>query len=194
MKKLLLTIALLLTADFSCAAQQFQVGFALIDTQGGNRVLQTFGGLTPGIEQTTPPMITLPNGDIVYAPAVGPLGSRWRLVPRVLDTQGSDPSLPMLDATSTFDGTSIIVTPTYGQPIVPQQITAMQLKVALSRAGKLAPFVTWVNSQPAEVQLMWTNMIFVTRFSPMIANAATSLSQTPAQIDAIFRAAGKIDP
>lgn len=195
MRKLVLSAIFLLCVGYAYA-QQFPVGFALIDTQNGNRVVQIFGGLTPGIEQSTPPVITLPNGDVVYAPAAGPVGAggRWRLVPRILDTKGSDPSLPMLDATSTFDGTSVIVTPSYGTPAIPQLITAMQLKVALQRLNKLTPFINWINTQPAETQLKWTSMIFVTRFSPMILAAAASLNQTPAQIDAIFTEAGTVTP
>lgn len=193
MRKFVLTVMLLMSSAIIAYAQQFPVGYALIDTQT-NKVVQAYGSLVIGQETSTPPAITLPNGDVVYAPAAGPIGSRWRLVPRILDTQGSDPSLPMLDATSAFDGTSVIVKPSYGPPAVPQTVSGLQAKVALSRAGLLTSVQNWINTQSAEVQLEWNTASTFERDSALITRGAAALNLTQQQVDDLFRTAITIKP
>ena len=77
---------------------------------------------------------------------------------------------------------------------VPQTISAMQAKVALSRAGLLTSVQTWVNSQSAETQLIWNSASSFDRGSALIASAAVALGLTSAQVDALFVTAAAINP
>lgn len=77
---------------------------------------------------------------------------------------------------------------------VPQQVSAMQAKVALSRAGLLPIVQTWVNGQDTETQLIWNSATIFNRNSTLIANASAALGLTPAQIDQLFITASAINP
>lgn len=79
-------------------------------------------------------------------------------------------------------------------PPIPQTISAMQAKVALSRAGLLTPVQNWVASQNAETQLIWANASSFSRDSTMLNGAAAALGLTPAQVDALFVTAAEINP
>jgi hypothetical protein len=79
-------------------------------------------------------------------------------------------------------------------PAVPQMVTAMQAKVALSRAGLLTNVQNWVNAQSAEVQLIWNTAPTFSRNSILVNNAAAALGLSQAQIDQLFITAAAINP
>ena len=77
---------------------------------------------------------------------------------------------------------------------VPQMVSAMQAKVALSNAALLTSVQTWVNSQDATTQLIWSSATTFNRNSALIAAAATALGLSLTQVDALFVAAIGINP
>lgn len=77
---------------------------------------------------------------------------------------------------------------------VPRSVSAMQAKVALSRAGLLTQVQTWINGQDAETQLIWNSAPTFSRNSTLLANAAAALGLTSAQVDALFATAAGIAP
>lgn len=77
---------------------------------------------------------------------------------------------------------------------VPQTVSAMQAKVALSRAGVLAAAEAWVAGQGSEAQLIWNTATIFSRNSELIENAAAALGLSSEQVDALFVAAAKINP
>lgn len=77
---------------------------------------------------------------------------------------------------------------------VPQTVSRMQALVALRRAGLLSAVQTWVDSQDAETQLIWTNAPDFSRNSTLLGNAATALGLTSDQVDALFVTAASINP
>jgi hypothetical protein len=79
-------------------------------------------------------------------------------------------------------------------PAVPAIISAMQAKVALSRAGLLASVAAWVSSQAAETQLIWSTAPAFSRGSNLLNAAAAALGLTSAQVDGLFITAAAIDP
>lgn len=79
-------------------------------------------------------------------------------------------------------------------PVVPQSVSAMQAKVALSRAGMLTSVETWVTGQGAEAQLIWTTATVFNRNSELITNAASVLGLSKDQVDALFVTANEINP
>jgi hypothetical protein len=77
---------------------------------------------------------------------------------------------------------------------VPQVVSAMQAKVALLNAGLLSSVQTWINAQDATTQLVWNSATTFSRQSTLIAQAATALGLSSAQIDTLFVAAAAINP
>jgi len=77
---------------------------------------------------------------------------------------------------------------------VPQLVSSMQAKVALSNAGLLSSVETWVNAQDATTQLIWSSAVSFNRGSALIASAAAALGLTPAQVDTLFTTAAAINP
>ena len=77
---------------------------------------------------------------------------------------------------------------------VPQSVSAMQAKVALSRAGLLTGVQAWIAAQDAETQLIWNSTVVFNRTSPLLASAATALNLSSDQIDALFVTAAAIAP
>jgi hypothetical protein len=79
-------------------------------------------------------------------------------------------------------------------PPVPQSVSSMQAKVALSRAGLLQTVEAWVASESGETRLIWNSATVFSRESGLIASAAAALGLTSEQVDDLFRSAAIIDP
>jgi hypothetical protein len=77
---------------------------------------------------------------------------------------------------------------------VPQEVSVMGAKVALSRAGLLTTVEAWINTQSAERQLIWNTATTFRRDSALIAAGAAALGLTSAQLDALFITAATINP
>jgi hypothetical protein len=73
-------------------------------------------------------------------------------------------------------------------------VTRMQALVALSRAGILSSVQTWVASQDAETQLIWTNAPQFSRNSALLNRASAALGLTSQQVDDLFTVAQGINP
>lgn len=79
-------------------------------------------------------------------------------------------------------------------PVVPQSVSAMQAKVALSRAGLLSMVETWISGRGGEEQLIWNTATVFNRNSELIANAALALRLSKDQVDSLFVTANEINP
>ncbi len=79
-------------------------------------------------------------------------------------------------------------------PPVPQSVSAMQAKVALSRAGLLSVVESWVESQGDEAKLIWSAATTFSRNSELITSASAALGLSSSQVDALFQAASGINP
>lgn len=79
-------------------------------------------------------------------------------------------------------------------PGTPMTVSAMQAKIALSRAGLLNQVNTWVNSQNAETQLIWNNAQNFNRNSALLNAAAQALGLTQNQVDQLFITTQGINP
>lgn len=77
---------------------------------------------------------------------------------------------------------------------VPQSVSALQAKVALSRAGLLPSVQTWVGTQSTEIQLMWNSATSYSRTSTLINSAAAALGISQSQLDQLFITAATIAP
>jgi len=78
---------------------------------------------------------------------------------------------------------------------VPKAVSRAQAFAALNNAGLLAKAQAAVNAAPdANVSIFWNNSSDFRRDSPSIAAIGQALGMTPAQIDALFIAAAKINP
>lgn len=82
----------------------------------------------------------------------------------------------------------------FSAPSVPQSVSSMQAKVALSRAGLLSAVQSWVSSQNAEAQLIWGSATTFSRDSAILNGAAAALGLTQAQVDQLFITAAAINP
>jgi hypothetical protein len=80
------------------------------------------------------------------------------------------------------------------RPPVPQVVSSMQAKVALSRAGLLTNVENWVNAQSAETQLIWNTATTFSRDSQLLNTAAGALGLSSAQVDQLFVTAASINP
>jgi hypothetical protein len=90
--------------------------------------------------------------------------------------------------------TAVIAAHDSNKTAVPQTVSSMQAKVALSRAGLLTSVQTWVNSQSAETQLVWNTATTFSRNSGIILAGASALGLSSAQLDALFITAATIQP
>lgn len=79
-------------------------------------------------------------------------------------------------------------------PGTPFEVSSMQAKVALSRAGLLSSVQTWVATQSVEDQLVWSTAGSFRRNSALLNSAAAALGLTSAQVDALFITAAGINP
>ena len=76
---------------------------------------------------------------------------------------------------------------------VPQSVTPAQAKIALSRAGKLAAVEAVVSAAGGETKIWWDEALSFDRANPAIAAMGAAVGMTPADIDALFVAAAKIN-
>ncbi len=75
---------------------------------------------------------------------------------------------------------------------VPQTITRAQLKLAMLADGRLDAAVAAFQSAPMARKIEWAERDTFKRDAPFIAQLATALSLTAAQVDDLFRHAGTL--
>lgn len=91
-----------------------------------------------------------------------------------------------------YDGDTIRIVEAQA-PIVPNEVTRAQAKVALLRAGKLVATQTAVASIGGEAQIWWDEAITFKRTNPLVVALGQILGMTPSQLDALFIEAAGID-
>ena len=74
-------------------------------------------------------------------------------------------------------------------PVVPQSVTAAQIRLALSHAGLLAAVNAGVGTASTDVQTYWQYSTTFERNNPLLEQMAASLGLSDAQVDAVFVAA-----
>ena len=75
---------------------------------------------------------------------------------------------------------------------VPQSVTRRQARLALLNAGLLTAVEAWIAQASPAVQIDWECAQEIQRDWPAIAEAATALGLTDAQLDDLFAAAGTL--
>lgn len=82
---------------------------------------------------------------------------------------------------------------TPANPELSDEISRMQARIALKRAGKLRLVETLVAGADEEVQLVWKDAQVFKRSSPMLNSLAGALGMTEADIDDLFAVARTIE-
>lgn len=81
-------------------------------------------------------------------------------------------------------------------PIVPQQVSARQLRLVLLAEGKLHLVEPSINALPVEQRdaalIEWEYSVFYDRSNPLIANLGAAFGYSPEQIDSLFLAAAAL--
>ncbi len=75
---------------------------------------------------------------------------------------------------------------------VPRSVTRAQLKLAMLADGRLDAAVAAFQSAPMARKIEWADRDEFNRDAPFIAQLATALSLTAAQVDDLFRQAGTL--
>ena len=78
--------------------------------------------------------------------------------------------------------------------IVPDSVSPMALRLALSRAGKLKAVSAAVAALGAEAAIAWDYATRIDRAHPLVLGVAAKAKLTAAGLDGLFRAAAKADP
>lgn len=91
-----------------------------------------------------------------------------------------------------YDGDTIRIVEAQA-PIVPNEVTRAQAKVALLRAGKLVATQTAVASIGGEAQLWWDEALTFSRANKWVLSLGPVIGMTPDQLDALFIAAAGIE-
>ena len=91
----------------------------------------------------------------------------------------------------TWDGTQVVKKPpVVVPPVVPQQVTMRQARLALLAAGKLssvdAAIAALSSPQKEEAQIEWEYSSMVDRNRPFVSMLAPALSLTDSDIDQLF--------
>lgn len=136
--------------------------------------------------------VTWRTGDPLPVQALSSLapGKLW-----ALSDSGDITTLQWLDVATqpTISALQAEMTRLAALPLLPQTvISALQLKVALVRAGKLLAVVQFVNAQSAEVQQRWSNARVFTRRSPLLALLVTNAVLTQDDVNTAFITAATI--
>ncbi|MDE3021844.1 MAG: hypothetical protein KGI54_08295 [Pseudomonadota bacterium] len=71
-------------------------------------------------------------------------------------------------------------------------VTRRQGRLALAQAGLLTTLETWVGTQPISTQVWYQDTSSFNRNNALIAQAATALGWTTAQLDSLFTLAGTL--
>lgn len=77
-------------------------------------------------------------------------------------------------------------------PVIPQIVSRMQAKMALSNAGLLAGVESAVAAGTAATQIYWSDAPEFHRDHPVLLALATELGLSSGQVDALFTAASAI--
>lgn len=91
-----------------------------------------------------------------------------------------------------MDGDSVVVTPTFGDPPVPAEVTRVQGRLQLQRDGKLATIETAVQAADAEIQIYWADTAIFRRDNALLNGMWTALNWTGEALDQTFRDAAAI--
>lgn len=112
---------------------------------------------------------------------------------QTIDSQRTDGGLG-----TTFDGTDYLCRDVRGDPAYPeyQEIlatarpygicTPRQARLALAQANLLTAVEAWIETAPESVRIEWEYANEIRRDWPPIADAATALGLTEAQLDELF--------
>lgn len=103
---------------------------------------------------------------------------RYAVGPYIVDAIGGAPDLAAVEV--------MLI------PSVPRQVSRLQARVALHRAGLLAPIETAVAQAGGELQIYWTDAQTFERDSGYIGQIAAALGLTGDQIDQLFRDAAAV--
>ena len=72
---------------------------------------------------------------------------------------------------------------------MPESVTALQVRLALIRAGLADAIAAYVAQQPDEVRAAWEYAIEVRRGHALLCAGAAALGMSDEQVDDLFRAA-----
>lgn len=97
------------------------------------------------------------------------------------------------DAGDTFDGHTF-TPPAPVMPTVPQSISAVAARLALSQAGLREQVEAAVKASPAAVVDWWEYSPAIERQNPFVLQLAGALGLSAAQIDALFTAGAQLAP
>lgn len=90
------------------------------------------------------------------------------------------------DCTSTETYLPGDIPPIFSTAAAPQNVTPLQAKRALNKAGLLAQVKSAVAAADIDTQLAWEAALSFERNSPFILNMGAVLGLTAAEIDALF--------
>lgn len=76
----------------------------------------------------------------------------------------------------------------------PDEVTRMQAKIALKRAGLLPTIEQVVAAADEETQMMWAEALHFRRTSPLLNQLATAIGMSSQDMDDLFALAKTIEP
>lgn len=167
------------------------IGYSLIDAMG---VEVQVWGTQKGVLVSLPNEIKLPNGGYVHAARPGEQLGDWKLVERWLEDAPPSRWHARIGEAAVSDGSRVVVTTLYeSEPtIVPNEVSATKVRLALEEAGLLAQVEASVSAAGEAVKINWEFEPAIHRNSQLIKDVGAALGLDPAVIDALFRRAAEL--
>ena len=114
-------------------------------------------------------------------------------------SEAAPPGKVLDSQTEEFDGTNVVVTRTWSDPVptveVPESVTPYQARIALLEAGLLDQLTDLMNdpSTPTAAKIAWEYATVWMRNSVFITSLGPSLGLSEADIDNLFIAAAQVE-